>query len=75
EDVKGLFGHTPKATLEKNQRLQDCMIFEIPAGKTITDIQELRLTLPMECFGNSGDIHFSIPQEMISLVTDDGGNR
>ncbi|MEE2642697.1 MAG: hypothetical protein VX768_18860, partial [Planctomycetota bacterium] len=47
EDVKGLFGHTPKATLEKNQRLQDCMIFEIPAGKTITDIQELRLTLPM----------------------------
>lgn len=69
-DVKGLFGHTAKATIEKNERVQDCVVFELPAGKTITDIKELYLTLPMECFGNQGEIHFKIPAEMIALVSD-----
>ena len=29
-DVKGIDGHTAKATLEKNQRVKDCIVFELP---------------------------------------------
>lgn len=72
EDVKGLFGHTPKATLEKNERINDCIVFELPPNSTITDINELRLTLPMECIGTTGNIYFRIPQDMIGLISKDG---
>lgn len=75
EDVKGLFGHTPKATMEKNGRLRDCIVFELPPNSTITDISEFRLTLPMECIGNTGNIYFSIPQEMIGLISKDDGSE
>ena len=74
-DVKGILGHTPKAWIEDNERVQDCVIFELPKGSTITDITEFRLTLPMECFGNTGNIRFKIPQSMINLVTDENGDE
>ena len=73
-DVKGLFGHTPKATLERNERAQDCVVFELPAGTAITDIKELKLALPMECFGRKGTLYFKIPQEEIQLVAEEDGN-
>ncbi|MEC9092840.1 MAG: hypothetical protein VX438_09065 [Planctomycetota bacterium] len=68
-DVKGLFGHTPTATIEKNERISDCLIFELPQNTTIADIRELELVLPMECFGNKGNVYFRIPQDMIVLIT------
>lgn len=72
EDIKGLFGHVDEAVLEKSQRIQDCIIFELPENRKITDIKELYLTLPMECVGSDGDIRFLIPQEFITLVEDAG---
>lgn len=74
-DVKGLFGHTPQAVIARNERIQDCIIFELPKNTTVTDIKELRLSLPMECFGNEGNLYFKIPQELITLVSDDSGDE
>jgi DNA-directed RNA polymerase subunit M/transcription elongation factor TFIIS len=71
DDVTGVFGHTAEAILERNGRLEDCLIFELPAGVKITDFKELRLTLPMENIGNSGNIYFKILEEDIRLVGGD----
>ena len=74
-DVKGLFGHTPQAKIEKNERIQDCIVFELPAGASVTDFEELRLSLPMECFGNFGTLYFKIPKDLIRLVSEEAGNQ
>lgn len=74
-DVKGIFGHISAARMEKNERIQDCIVFELPESIKITDIKELRLSLPMECFAKQGAIHFKISNELIQLVTDESGDQ
>lgn len=77
EGVKGLFGHTSEAVIENNQRIQDCLVFELPADMPITDLKDLFLSLPMECFGdrNRSTIYFRIPREMIQVVGDEAGQQ
>lgn len=70
-DVKGLFGHTAKAKIEKNERVPDCIVFELPPKTSVTDIKELKLTLPMQSFGRNGEMNFKIPQDKIQLVSEE----
>ena len=67
EGVSRVQGNTPFAKLEKNQKINDCIIFSMPEGVGITDIKELRLKLPMETVGSVGDIYFKIPRDDIKL--------
>lgn len=67
EGVSTVQGNTPFAKLEKNQRVNDCIIFSLPEGVGITDIKELRLKLPMETVSSVGDIYFKIPRDAIKL--------
>lgn len=67
EGVSTVQGNTPFAKLEKNQRVNDCIIFSLPEGVGITDIKELRLKLPMETVSSVGDIYFKIPRDDVKL--------
>lgn len=67
EGVSRVQGNTPFAKLEKNQKINDCIIFSMPEGVGITDIKELRLKLPMETVSSVGDIYFKIPRDDIKL--------
>lgn len=69
-DVRGLEGSTPRRTLEMRDSLRDALYFDLPEGKTIDDLGELRLTIPHE--SNRGNAHygFKIPNEMIVREND-----
>lgn len=69
EGVSTVQGNTPTANMEKNQKVNDCIIFSLPEGVRITDIEELRLKLPMETVNSVGDIYFKIPRDDIKLYT------
>ena len=69
EGVSTVQGNTPSAIMEKNQKVNDCIIFSLPEDVRITDIEELRLKLPMETVNSVGDIYFKIPRDDIKLYS------
>lgn len=71
EGVANVQWHTKTATLEKNDRISDCLIFELPEGRKITDIKSLKFHLPMECVGSNATLFFNIPGESIKLISSD----
>ena len=72
-DVKKLAGHTATGELVKNQRLRDVIIFALEEDMSISDIEELYLTLPGHAFDINGFLYFRIPGSMIN--TGEGNSK
>jgi hypothetical protein len=64
-DVKDLEGHTPRKTLEPRDSLRDALYFDLPEGKSVDDLGELRLVIPHDSKTGNARYGFRIPNEMI----------
>lgn len=70
EDVAMVQGHTARAMLNENERMEDVLIFELPEGRDLDSIKSLYLSLPAQAFDANGTAHFEIPRSIIKTLTD-----
>lgn len=64
-DVRSLEGHTPRKTLESRDSVRDVLFFDLPEGKTVDDLGDLRLTIPHDSQKGNAKYGFAIPNAMI----------
>jgi hypothetical protein len=64
-DVRSLEGHTPRKTLDTRDSLRDALYFDLPKGKSVDDLGELRLTIPHDSQKGNAKYGFKIPNELI----------
>lgn len=64
-DVRSLEGHTPKRTLESRDKLRDVLYFDLPEGKTVDELGELRLVIPHDSKRGDARYGFKIPNDLI----------
>ncbi|HEV7281515.1 MAG TPA: hypothetical protein VGN57_15040 [Pirellulaceae bacterium] len=64
-DVKDLEGHTPRKTLESRDSLRDALYFDLPEGKSVEDLGDLRLVIPYDSKTGNARYGFKIPNGMI----------
>lgn len=69
-DVRSLEGHTPRKTLDTRDNLRDALYFDLPEGKTVDELGELRLTIPHDSKRGNAHYGFKIPNELIVREND-----
>ena len=60
--------------MKKKEEIEDVIIFELPEGINIGDVDELYCRLPGQAVGRRGELKFKIPKSMIKDSSGLGGN-
>lgn len=66
-DVPSLQGQQFECYLEKNQELNDLLIFDVPEGVDLLQVKSWRLQLPASAVGQVGAYRFEIPVGMLKF--------
>lgn len=64
-DVRSLEGHTPKKTLDTRDSLRDALYFDLPEGKSVDDLGDLRLVIPHDSVKGNARYGFKVPNDLI----------
>ncbi len=64
-DTRSIRGHVAQTTLAPKQSTQDVLIFRLPEGVPLSDVNWLSLRLPALAHGDAGSYRFRIPGSMI----------
>jgi hypothetical protein len=64
-DTRSIRGHVTQATLAPKQSMQDVLIFRLPEGDPLSNVNWLSLRLPALAHGDAGNYRFRIPRSMI----------
>ena len=74
EDITAVSGHVAEKEMAEKETLKDVIIFELPEGIEITDVEELYCRLPGQAVNVRGEFKFKIPSSMIIDGSSAGGN-
>ena len=64
DDVAGIYGHLPEATIGPRETIQDSIVFELPKSGA-GSAPPWNLELPQAAFGFSGSIGFRIDERLV----------
>lgn len=63
--VRAIMGHTPQATLDAGNAVEDIVVFVIPSTVDRSTLRYFHLELPAAAYGGSGSYRFEIPTSAI----------